>query len=93
MTEKKAIYPAGIRFFEKHQNAPDFVLGTMIVTPSELKKWCDENDELLKDYQGNRQLRLQLKKGSSGVYATVDTYEPKPTGLSASTPSTDGLPF
>lgn len=75
MAEK--IYAAGIRTFAKHEKAPDFVLGTLIVTPEDLVKWMKENPQHFTDYQGKAQLRLQMTKGQDGrVVVAVDTWKP-----------------
>lgn len=73
------ILPEGLRFFPKHANAPDFVLGTMIITPNTLFAWLKANPELLTDYNGDKQVRLQLLNSKQGkLYAAVDTYKAEP---------------
>ena len=76
MDKKETIYPKGIRIFPKHQNAPDFVKGTVIITMNELFKFCKENESLLTEYNGNKQLKCQLLDGNNGLYMAVDTYKP-----------------
>lgn len=76
MAEQK-IYPKGLRTFDKNANAPEFVLGTLIITPNELVAWLKENANYLTDYNGTKQLKLQILKGEKGVYFTVDTFVPK----------------
>lgn len=74
------ILPEGIRVFDKHANAPDFVVATVVVSPDALVKFCKDNAALLSDYQGTPQLRLQLLKSQAGkLYMTVDTYK-RPEG-------------
>lgn len=74
MTEK--IHPKGIRTFNKHEKAPDFVLGTMVITLNELIAFCKENADLLSEYKGEKQLKLQiLKSKDGGLKAVVDTYK------------------
>lgn len=71
------ILPEGLRFFPKHQNQPDFVLGTMIITPNDLVSWLKENPQLLTDYNGAKQIKLQLLNSKAGkLYAAVDTWKP-----------------
>ena len=72
MSEK--IYPKGIRTFKPHENAPPFVKGSLIITPSEIVKFCEENKNLMRDYNGVPQLRCQLLDGDNGIYVNVDTY-------------------
>jgi hypothetical protein len=84
------VYPKGIACFEKHQSAPDFVIGTVIITPRELVGWLKENDKYLTDYKGAKQLKLQMLSGTKGPYMVVDTYQ------KAAQPATEGkddLPF
>ena len=73
----ETIYPKGIRVFPKHQNAPDFVKGTVIITPNELFTFCKENVQLMTEYNGQKQLRCQLLDGNNGLYMSVDTYKPE----------------
>lgn len=74
MAEK--IYPKGLRCFAPRQGAPDFVLGTLIVTPSELSAWVEANQQYMTEYKGTPQLRLDLLKGNDGPYVAVNTYKP-----------------
>jgi hypothetical protein len=76
MAEAK-IYPKGIMTFPKNQNAPDFVLGSMVITPNQLMAWLRENEALMTEYKGEKQLRLQVLNGNKGMYLVVDTYKPK----------------
>ena len=69
------IYPEGVRTFKKHEKAPEFVLGTVIITPNELVKWLKENPQYLTDYKGEKQIKLQcLKKRDGGITFQVDNY-------------------
>ncbi len=77
MTDKKANYPEGIRAFSPHEKAPEFVKGTIVITPNQLVTWLKANPGYLKDYKGEKQLRLSLKAGTKGLYLEVDTYEPQ----------------
>ena len=70
------ILPKGIRFFNKHQNAPDFVIGTAVITLNDLVTFCKENESLLSEYNGQKQIRLQVLKSKDGnLYCAVDTYK------------------
>lgn len=75
MAETK-IYPKGIMCFPKNEKAPDFVLGSVVITPNDLFAWLKENESLLTEYQGKKQLRLQALTGNKGLYFTVDTFKP-----------------
>ena len=95
MSEK--IYPKGVRLFGPRDNAPDFVLGSLIITPNELVAWLKENSGLLTEYNGDKQLRLSLtrSKDGKGISASVDSYKPKEEAAPAGfTPKKDTeLPF
>ena len=90
------ILPEGIRFFPKGQNAPDFVLGTMVVTINDLVAFAKARPELLTEYNGQKQLKLQLLNSKQGkLYAAVDTFKPQ-TQEAAPAPMEDpldSLPF
>jgi hypothetical protein len=76
MAEKK-VYPKGIRVFEPRAGAPDFVKGSVLVTPDELVKFCNDNPDLMTEYNGQKQLRLDLLDGKDGLYVAVNTYKKK----------------
>lgn len=69
------IYPKGIRVFKPNAGAPEWVLGTLLLTPHELLAWIEQNKQYMSEYQGNPQLRCQLLKGKDVPYITVDTYK------------------
>jgi hypothetical protein len=77
MSENKKIYPEGIRTFKPHEKAPDFVLGSMIITLNDLIKFCKDNPDLLTEYKGNKQLKCKLLNGKYGVNIEVDTWKPE----------------
>jgi hypothetical protein len=86
------IFPEGIKFFAKSDKAPDFVVGTMVITPAELVQFIKDNASLLVDYNGTKQLKLQvLKSQKGGLYAQVDTW--KPSARSAAVADDSDLPF
>lgn len=95
------ILPEGLRFFNKHEKAPDFVVGTLVVTMNDLYEFCKKHPELVTEYQGKKQLKLQvLKSGKGNLYAKVDTWKPDAqaapsAGLppSAEAEDTSDLPF
>lgn len=87
MTDK--IYADGFRFFEKKDSQPEFVLGSILITPEVLNKWVNDNPELTQDYQGKRQVKFQIKKSKEGkVYVELDTWKP-----GGKTQPKDDLPF
>lgn len=85
------ILPEGIRLFPKHEKAPDFVIAAMVITLSDLEKFFKDKPELLTEYNGKKQLKLQILKSKDGKpYATVDTF--KKTG-SREIEDIEPLPF
>ena len=95
MADKK-IYPKGIRTFAPREGAPDFVLGTMIITLNDFITFAKENPDLLTEYEGNKQLKCQMLAGDNGPYLTVDTWKPDSKKKAKATepePQDDVLPF
>jgi hypothetical protein len=90
-TEK--VYAAGIRTFAKNEKAPSFVLGTIVITFEELGAWIKgEGKEYLTEYQGKKQLRLQVLDGKDRLTIQVDTFKPSKKEEKVEEPS-DDLPF
>lgn len=96
MAQEK-IYVKGFRTFAKSDKAPDFVLGSLVITPREFVDWIKENKELLTDYKGAKQLKVQILQGKESINFVVDTYKPTPnTGEKDFEPKKeeiDDLPF
>lgn len=76
MAEAK-IYPKGIMCFDKHPKQPDFVIGSVVITPNDLNQWLRENESLMTEYKDKKQIRLQLLKNDKGIYFVVDTFKAK----------------
>lgn len=75
MAEK--IYVEGFRGFKPNEKAPDFVLGTLIVTPKEfidfLNNKCSKH---FTEYNGKQQIKFQvLRSKDGGLTFVVDTYK------------------
>ena len=96
------IFPKGIRGFMPNTNAPDFVLGTIILNIEELTDWVlNEGKKYQTQYKDQSQIKLQLKRGKDGkMNIEVDTFVPTPqggkkpnTGNSNSSNGSDDLPF
>ncbi len=75
---KEKIYPKGIITFPKNDKAPDFVLGSMVITPNDFFAWLKENEKLLVEYNGKKQMKFQILNGNKGLYFVVDTFVPTP---------------
>ena len=50
------IYPKGIMCFPKGDKAPEFVLGTVLITLNDLITFCKENPNLLTEYKRQKPL-------------------------------------
>lgn len=80
MSDKK--YADGVRFFERKDNQPEFVLGALFITPKQLLKWAENNPELCDDYKGDIQVKFQVKKSKDGkAYIDLDTYKRSERGI------------
>ena len=100
------VYPEGVRAFSPRPAAPDFVKGSLVITPNDLFAWLKANESLLTEYNGKKQIRLNILEGQKGLYVTVDTFQPQqpadnwePKKLpdnpppTQAPPTSDGLPF
>lgn len=77
MAEEK-ILPKGFRTFEPHQNAPDFVKGQLVISLNDFIKFCETSPELLSEYNGAKQLKLDiLESRKGGLYFAVNTFKPE----------------
>jgi hypothetical protein len=85
-TEK--VYPEGIRVFGPRQGAPDFVKGSLVITPNALFAWLKKNEQFLSEYKGDKQITLDLLDGQKGIYVAVNTYKKEGTAQPK-----DDLPF
>lgn len=67
----------GIMAFDKHPNAPDFIICDVVINPDTLIDWINANPDLLTGSEkfGN-QLKLQLKRSKDGkLYFAVNDYK------------------
>ena len=81
------IFPEGIRVFSPRQGAPDFVKGSIVITPNDLITWLKTKADLLSEYEGKKQLKLDLLTSKEGkLYLAVNNYQP-------ATNEGEGLPF
>ena len=87
MAEPK-IYPKGLRTFKPNERAPEFVKGTLIITPNQLNAWLRENEALMTEYNGEKQLKCQILDGDKGLYFTVDTFKPNSQAAPTEAPTT-----
>lgn len=61
----------GIRLYDKHENAPDFVLFNGVIKVAELTQWLAGKPQ-------DADVRFDIKRGQSGKpYISVNDYKPK----------------
>jgi hypothetical protein len=82
-TEKS--YPKGLMGFHKHEKAPEFVLGTLIIDPNKFFEWMGENKDKLTDYKDTKQLKLQILTNEKGLSFVVDDWKPNATAKQTET--------
>ena len=76
--ENKVIFVDGLNVYTPNENAPDWVKADMVINPTQLVKWLEQNDQYHKEGKHGLENRLQVKQSAQGkLYASVDTYEPK----------------
>jgi hypothetical protein len=79
----------GVRLFRKKDSQPDFVLASGVITPNKLVAFLKENPDLLSEYQGEKQVRIQVLKSKDGnPYIAVDTWKPNTETTVAAAPYT-----
>lgn len=75
----------GIIFKMPHENAPDFIKGSLSFRVEDAVKWLQENSD-------NGWVNVQLKVSKAGKpYAELDTWKPNKDGAPAAT--TEEIPF
>ena len=75
MAENKLLN--GVRLFKPRDNAPDFVIASGVITPDDLVAFCNENPDLMSEYQGKQQIRIQVLRSRAGdPYIAVDAWKP-----------------
>lgn len=75
MAEK--VFVKGFRTFAKRDNAPDFVLGTLVITVDDFSDFITgEGAKYLTQYNEKDQLRIDITQGKDGrlVFA-IDTWK------------------
>ena len=88
------IFVNGLRIQKPRDNAPDFVKASLVINPTKLIAWLKENDQYLTEGKEGLELRTQIKESKQNkLYASVDTFKPKPQAEAATVEVTDDLPF
>ena len=76
--ENKVIFVDGLSVYTPSDNAPEWIKANMVINPTKLIKWLEQNDQYLKEGKHGLEIRLEIKQSAQGkLYAAVDTYEPK----------------
>ena len=96
--ENKVVFVDGLNIFRPSENAPEWVKADMVINPTQLVKWLEQNDQYLREGKRGLELRLQIKQSAQGkLYASVDTYQPKlkeqVTSKQTVVEAEDDLPF
>lgn len=98
MAEK--VYVEGFRGFKAHEKAPEFVLGTLIITPREFVEFLKKKEivDLFTEYEGKKQLKINvLRSKNGGLSFDVDTYKKGVAPVTEAKPEipepNDDLPF
>ena len=75
MAEK--LFVKGFRTFAKREGSPSFVLGALVITLDEFKEFINgEASQYLSDYEGKKQLRIDILEGKDGrINFQVNTYK------------------
>jgi|688.fasta_scaffold339319_3 hypothetical protein len=67
------VYPKGISFFKPSKNAPDFIIGSLVISPNELFAWLKENPDAITEHEKyGKQVKFTLT--DKGVQ--LDTWKP-----------------
>lgn len=70
MERQEPIFADGLRVYSPHENAPDFVIGSISIEKGVFMAWLNS--------QPKEKINLDIKRSRKGVYyAQVNTYEPK----------------
>lgn len=86
MTDKKFIQ--GIRAFKPKQ---DFIKAELVISLNELIAFCKDNPEFLTEYNGVKQLKIQVKETKDGKpYVDHNDWKPQEKTF---TDKKDDLPF
>lgn len=76
MAENKDVLFEGIRAFDKNQNAPDFIIAELVITPDELFEFLGKQKEFASQYNGKTQFKATIKRSKEGkLYASMNTYK------------------
>lgn len=83
------IFFEGVRVFEPHPNAPEFVKANVVFSLNELFAFAKANPQFHSDYEGKKQMKAQLLESQNGnLYFIVDQFKPEAKKAKKATPKT-----
>lgn len=92
MAEQKFI--DGVKAFKPKA---DFIKAELVISLNQFVKFCKDNPEILSEYNGEKQIKVQVKESKSGTwYASLNEYKPKTsekTQYNRRTNIDESLPF
>ncbi len=69
---KEHNFTQGLRFWDKHPNAPEWVIGKISIKPKEFTDWLKANYK-----KGEEYINIEVKRGNSGnPYTELSTFKP-----------------
>ena len=81
-TEKKEkFYVQGFRGFKKRDNAPEWIVGSLLISIDEFKDFLDTTkvQSVMSEYQGRKQLNINiLRTRDGGISFEVNDYKKDP---------------
>ena len=87
MSNQEKVFAEGIWFNERKQNQPDFVLGSLSITPG---KFMDFLQSQTPDDKGYVKLQILMSRDGNRPYMCVDNWKPSNQGQNA--PRTSAAP-
>jgi hypothetical protein len=74
MSRQEPVWPSGLRVFQPHEKAPDFVKAEIVIN-------CQEFEQFMKARHVMGTLKLTMKQGRSGaLYCQLNTFVPQSQG-------------
>ena len=87
--EKETIFADGLYVNKKHENAPDFVKGSLGIEVDRFIAFLQQH----KNEDGRVSIDLLAKKDGSGTYGTLNTWKPEKKEDTVNPPAEVDSPF
>ena len=71
--KKEPVFTKGLRFWDKHANAPDWVIGKISIKPTEFTQWMRDNYDKDEEYLN---IEVKRSKASNEPYTELSTFKP-----------------